>query len=370
MKLNDIHEAGSYLILAFQKGIGDQLTCSSLIRNVARNRPGAAIDLAVFTKTGRDLYQYNPYIRNIHIIDMDYLDFFKIGGKYRLREKIEYVRTFRRFKYDAAYILGTKIRFALFTYLIGAKERIGYTAHHGFINRRRGLLLTKTGKSSLQKNIVERFLDLLAIDGMRIYDPAIELFLSKKEDRAAEDLFSSAGISPQDRVITMAPFASDAQKTWPLDRFWAVASHFAEKGYTVIILGSAQDRALVQKMPPPGHPHIIDYTGKLDILETAAVIKRGAFFLGNDSGCGHIAGAVRTNALILGFYLTRFWHPLSPSVKMIVKETGCTMCTFDSIKKCTDSARHTAPCFALISVREVVAAIEEQINGSRPSTAR
>ena len=290
-------------------------------------------------------------------------------GKYRIGEKIDYISRFRAFKYHKAYILGTKIRFALFAYLIGAKERIGYTAHHGFTNRRRGLLLTKTGNSSVKKNIVERFLDLLVIDGLQVYDPFIELFLSEKETETADAIFFLNNISSRDTVIAVAPCSSDMRRTWPLDRLWGVAQHFASKGYKVLILGSGQDRALIQKTPPSRHANIVDLTGKLTILETAAVIKRSTFFLGNDSGCGHIAGAVRTSSLILGYYVTNFWYPLSPTVKTIVKETGCKICTFDSIKKCTDGGTKTARCFSLITVDEVVRAVEESLGCSRSVAA-
>lgn len=361
MKFENKDHACSYLVLPFQKGIGDHLSCSSFIRNLARNRPDCPIDLAVFNKAGADLYRYNPYIRNIHLVDMHYLDFFKTRGKYRIREKIEYLGKFRSFKFDTAYILGTKIRFALFAYLIGAKERIGYTAHHGFTNRRRGLLLTRRGDSSLKKNVAERFLDLLAMDGMQIDDGSIELFLSEKEIKSAEDFLSSNRVAAGEKIIALAPFAADMRRTWPLDRVWTVAKHFAEKGYKVIILGSGQDRPLIQKTPPPDHPHIIDFTGKLEILETAAVIRRSTFFLGNDSGLGHIAGAVGTKSLILGYHVTTFWYPLSRSVKTIIKETGCTTCTFDSIKTCTEEGRKAAICFSLIGVDEVLNAIEARL---------
>ncbi len=364
MKMQDTGHRSSYLILPFQKGIGDQLSCSSLIRNLAQNRPESAIDLAVFNNEGQDLYRYNPYIRNIHLVDMQYLDFFKMRGKYQIRDKIDYLKKFRAYRYDAVYVLGTKIRFALFAYLIGAKERIGYTAHHGFTNHRRGFFLTKAGNSSLQKNIVERFLDLLVIDGMQIYNPTIELFLSEKENEAAERIFSSNCIGPGERVIALAPCAADMRRTWPLDRFWAVGEHFAKKGYKVVILGSSHDAALIQKAPPPDH-HIINLTGKADILETAALIKKSVFFLGNDSGCGHLAGAVRTDSLILGYYVTTYWYPLSPTARTIIKETGCRTCTFDTIKKCTGDGKKTARCFSMISVDEVVNAIEGRLSSSK-----
>ncbi len=351
----------SYLVIPFQKGIGDQLSCSSFVRNLAMNKPGSTIDLAVFNDEGRDLYRYNPYVRTIHVIDMQYLNYFRMNGSFRLQDKIKFIARFRKQHYHTVYLLGSKIRFALFAYLIGARERIGYISHHGFTNRRRGFLLTKIGDSCLERNIAERFLDLLAMDGMKIYDPFIELFLSQNESKEADCILSEMGIAPDEKVIALAPFASDPKKTWPLDRFWSVATHFAEKGFTTVILGSARDSEVLWNAHFGQHSRILDVTGKTSILQTAAIIKRCKLFLGNDSGLGHIAGAVRTNSLILGNKMTEYWYPLSPSVSTLIKRTNCPVCSFDTIRQCSKNGKDIVPCFAMITVDEVIQALEAKM---------
>lgn len=352
----------SYLVMTFgAKGVGDHVSCSSFVRNLAKNSPHAAIDVGVFSPVGMELFKYNPHVRNIHMLDMEYL---KVGGKYRCGEKARYISSFRCLNYDTVYILGTKFRHAVFAFLIGAEKRIGY------VNYRRGFLLTTKATEPLEKNIVERFLGLLTLDGLTVFDPTLELFISEKEAAAVERVFSERGIGSTDRTISLAPFAADMRRTWGLHRFWEIADRLAEEGWRVLVFGSSSDRELMRNVPLPQHPNIVDLTGKLTILETAAAIKKSAVFLGNDSGLGHIAGAVGTKALILGYYVTRTWYPLAPSVRTIIKEVGCTACNLNA---CTANNDEVPRCFSSIGVKEVVKKLSEMLaenSSSQVSTRR
>jgi ADP-heptose:LPS heptosyltransferase len=341
--------APAFLVMAFgAKGVGDHVSCSSFIRNLSQNRPDAAIDFGAFSRVGVELFKHNPYIRTTHLLDMDYL---KLGGKHGLRDKIAHLSAFRRQRYEKVYVLGTKFRHAVFARLTGAKERIGYE------NYRRGFLLTKTAAEPLEKNIAERFLDLLVLDGMQVRDPFIELFVSEQETGTVDRVFAESGITSRDKVLCLAPFAADMRRTWGLDRFWDVALHFAQNSrFKVVVLGSSADAEAMQASRPPEHPNVMNLLGKLTILETAAAIRRSDIFLGNDSGLGHIAGAVRAKALILGYFITRAWYPLSPTVRTIIKETGCTACDLNTCRKMTNGVPE---CFSTISVREVIATLED-----------
>jgi lipopolysaccharide heptosyltransferase II len=346
---NDIKEktSGKFtqcLVMAFgAKGVGDHISCSSFIRNLAQNHPEAIIDFGAFSSVGAELFKHNPYIRHIHVLDMDFL---KIGGKYSLLQKKRYIKGFRTYRYDRVYVLGTKFRHAVFAWLTGGKERIGYGNHH------RGFLLTKIGVEPVEKNVAERFLDILLLDGLCIFSPYIEMFLSDDEIAFAENLFRENGIVPGDTVVALSPFASDRRKTWGFERFWTVAERLAhEKDYKVIILGAPTDMQILNAYPLPKNPSIINLVGKLSILESAAIIKKSSFLLSNDSGLGHVAGAVGTKALILGTLMAKPWSPLASSVKMIIKDVGCTSC---DLNVCDKYEGDMPKCMETISVDEVI----------------
>ena len=332
------------------RGIGDHLTCSSFVRNLAQNFPGAAVDFGAFSKIGVKLFKYNPYIRNIHLLDMGYL---KLGGKYGFYDKIHYINAYRKIRYDAVYVLGSKFRHALFAYLTGARKRVGYRTYY------RDFLLTKKSVEPVEKNVTERYLDLLILDGLQVYDSNNDLFLTEKENFAVDQIFQEHGVFDGDLTIAIAPFAAEMWRTWGLSRFWETAQHLinTRSRCKILILGSSTDQAYLQSNPPPQHPSVVNLLGKLTILETAAAIKKSALFLGNDSGLGHIAGAVGTKALILGYYVTRVWHPIAPNVRTIIKDVGCTTCN-----PCTHTGAQHLQCFSAISANEVVDILTHMLN--------
>jgi ADP-heptose:LPS heptosyltransferase len=198
---------------------------------------------------------------------------------------------------------------------------------------------------------VERFLDLLILDGKKVFDPNIELFLSDRESAAARQALSGSGVRDDERLLALAPFAADLRRTWGLERFWQVAEHFSRQGFRIVVLGAAGERVHLDAHPLPPGIGAVDLVGKLGILETAAVIQRSAAFLGNDSGLGHVAGGVGTRALILGYFITRVWYPLAPSVTTIIKDTGCRSCNLDT---CLADGGTLPPCFAAIGIDEVI----------------
>ena len=353
MKTNSPHTAKhSFLVMTFgAKGIGDHVSCTSFIKNLARNRPDAAIDVGAFSPIGAEIFKHDPHIRDIHLLDMDYL---KIGGAYGCLDKARFISRFRSMHYDTIYVLGTKFRHAVFAFLTGARKRVGYANHF------RGFLLTKTGSEPVQKNIAERFLDLLVLNGMQVHDPWIEMYVSEAERIAVEKQYADQGIGPGDQILALAPFAADMRRTWGPGRFWQVAHHFAQKGKKVILLGSRQDWAALQKEPPPGHPNIIDLVGSLRVLETAVAIQKSALFLGNDSGLGHIAGAVGARTLIIGYHVTREWYPLAPLVRTIIRDT-CPAC---HVGDCYDRSGGKPECFSKVTVEEVITEVEGMLSAS------
>jgi len=132
-----------------------------------------------------------------------------------------------------------------------------------------------------------------------------------------------------------------------------------DKGYKVLILGASHDMSILHPNPFLKHPSIINLVGKLSILETAAVIKRSSLLLSNDSGLGHIAGAVGTKVVILGTLMAKQWYPLAKSVETISKDVGCTSC---DLKVCDKYEGGTPLCLGSISVDEVIQKLDYMLH--------
>jgi ADP-heptose:LPS heptosyltransferase len=90
-----------------------------------------------------------------------------------------------------------------------------------------------------------------------------------------------------------------AAKTWPQDRYAALANNLAGDFNGVILLGTESDQAVTAAIGRRLDIPFVDLAGKTTLLQVAAVLERSAFFVGSDSGLGHVAAGVATPTLTL-----------------------------------------------------------------------
>ena len=122
--------------------------------------------------------------------------------------------------------------------------------------------------------------------------PAPVLWTALRHECAADTLL------PTDApVLAIGPAANWRGKQWRAERFADLAHRLITgqgplAGARVAVLAAAHERA--QAVPllsavPTGR--VIDLVGRTDLLTAAAVLRRCAMFIGNDTGLTHIAAA-------------------------------------------------------------------------------
>ena len=122
--------------------------------------------------------------------------------------------------------------------------------------------------------------------------PAPYLFTNPEIEARATALTQGAG-----PILAIAPSANWIGKTWPSERFAAVARRLlgpggAMAGGRLMVLGAYRDRLdadPVKAAVPSGRQ--IDLVGAEDLLVCHAALKRARLFIGNDSGLMHLAAA-------------------------------------------------------------------------------
>jgi ADP-heptose:LPS heptosyltransferase len=108
----------------------------------------------------------------------------------------------------------------------------------------------------------------------------LELWLDREDDAFAARLLSGPGL-----YVAFAAGARDWPRRWPADRFAELARWLRERlGLIPVSLGARGDPRLDG----------IDMVGRTTLRQAAAVMKRCALFVGNDSGLMHVAAAVGT----------------------------------------------------------------------------
>jgi heptosyltransferase-3 len=136
---------------------------------------------------------------------------------------------------------------------------------------------------------------------------------------APEDERRAASLLPGGPWLVLGPTANWEPKVWPAERFVAVARALtgpggALAGARIAVLGGpgATERAMAEPVLA-ALPGAVDLVGTLSLPEVAAVLRRAALYLGNDSGLMHLAGAA--GAPVVGLFAqsdAREYGPAGP----------------------------------------------------------
>jgi ADP-heptose:LPS heptosyltransferase len=117
--------------------------------------------------------------------------------------------------------------------------------------------------------------------------------------------------------LLIHPGSGSVKKTWPLDRFLAVAERW--RGSIEFLLGPAEEeRGMGERIP--GRWGMLR---GLTIEGTARALASAALFLGCDSGMSHLAALCRTPSVVLfGPSDPAVWRPLGKRTTVIVSPDG------------------------------------------------
>ena len=120
--------------------------------------------------------------------------------------------------------------------------------------------------------------------------------------------------------------AGAAAKRWPPRHWRALIARFLDDGWRVIAVGGPEDASVAATVE--AHPGFRDWTGRLAVTETAALLERADLFIGSDSGPAHIAASAALASVILfsGTNRPRQWRPWSRRTLILRKRVPCRPC--------------------------------------------
>lgn len=119
----------------------------------------------------------------------------------------------------------------------------------------------------------------------------------------AHEATARALLPPGPPVLAIGPAANWPGKEWRAERFAELAARLTGPGgklagSRVAVLAASHERAATRPVLAAIAPgRSIDLVGRLDLLTAAAVLRRCAMFIGNDTGLMHIAAASSTPTL-------------------------------------------------------------------------
>jgi ADP-heptose:LPS heptosyltransferase len=256
--------------------IGDCVISSGVIREIARQVPGAQITVAC----GRPPA---PFFRSASGVErVIVLDKKKAAGHWLdLWAQVSGQR----------WSMVIDIRGSALAWLLRADRRIVYS---------------RKWETGLPK--VEMVTRLMGAD--RPLEPEIFLDDQARAEAAAVIDPQLAGGSGPGPILALAPIAHQPGKSWPSDSWGELVRRLMAEprfqGWRFMPVGGPGDH-------PPAAPALavagdrsVDFVGKGDILASAAAIDRATLFVGNDSGLMHVSAALGKPTLGL-FGPTEWW---------------------------------------------------------------
>lgn len=157
---------------------------------------------------------------------------------------------------------------------------------------------------------------------------------------------------PANILIAVAPGASFAHKTWPVDRFLSVCRQLRERfGAQFVVLGADIDRPLGATLQQGLEAGCLDLTGRTSVTQLAAILSNCQLFVGNDSGPVHVASAVGCPCITVTSALDfpGLWEPWKNREGVVRTRLDCEYCL--SLTCCP---LNTNACIQSIGISEVL----------------
>jgi heptosyltransferase-2 len=268
------HGSGRGILVFAAPALGDFVRCHSVIRILAERFPDSPIDV-VARQPGIEMAAFMPEVRT------------GIPETFRHRSldlpaRLALAGKLRRGGYKSAYLLQNSFKSALVPFLSLIPKRVGWATEFRF-----GLLTQRYFGMHKLPRMVDRVCWVAVEGDDKAYQQWPEPRLRIPDSHRAQFATLRGEARSKTPVITLAPGSTDPNKNWPIGHFADIARHFASRGVTVWIVGSAQERPLAQIIAQGAG--IEDRTGD-SVTTLALTIAASDVFIGNDSGPLHVAG--------------------------------------------------------------------------------
>ncbi|HEL2959855.1 glycosyltransferase family 9 protein [Stenotrophomonas geniculata] len=286
--------ASSSLCLLRLSALGDVTHVVPLVRTLQAARPDTPIHW-IIDKAGHKLLEGLPGV-TFHAYDKKS----GMAGVKELRKQLPPGR------FEALLQMQVAFRANLLSAFIPAERRIGYDRSrskdlHGlFINER---IPDRPGIHVL--DAIGSFCEPM---GLRQTEVSWDLAVPPAASEWAAAQWKDDGRP----VLMISPCSSHVRRNWYADRYAAVASHAAQRGWKVVLCGgrSELERSMADAILAQLDTPALDLVGKDTLKQLPALLARANLVMTPDSGPMHIANAM--GAKVLGLHAASNPHRSGP----------------------------------------------------------
>ncbi len=315
---NSLRNDGGRILIIQTAFIGDVILSTSLIGTLRNHLP--KVKITALTIPGNASILENQVDT---IIKFD-----KHDKKHLKQNWIETILKIRDSKFDVALIPHRSFRSGLLANRGNIPVRIGFSKGSGSIFH--------TTKIKYEKHLYECERNLKLLEPLEVVDSSgLPLLIPAESDnRFVMALIRKLGLKPG-KYAVFAPGSIWYTKRWVAEYYRKLAGLLQkEKKIDTVVVGGKEDSDL-------GNDIVINrefnLSGKLSLMQSAALIRDSAFLIAGDSAPTHLATAVRTNQIIIfGSTSPKFgFAPNIERAKIIeVEDLWCRPCTNHGRKRC------------------------------------
>jgi heptosyltransferase-2 len=370
--------------------LGDSVLTSPLVSQLRSAYPAATIDVLA-SPSNHEVFEADPRVNRVQMADRTWFErhpsrWGLLGEVWRLG------RSIRNEKYD----LGIDVRGDVLSILVlalgGIPRRVGWAMGGG------AFLLTDIADWVRGRHEVRSRLALLDQLGIQYQGPArvevhvndqdratVARFLAESWPRkttrrlevvvgagwrrvtydrrelrfeaphirtqvADPESLHAGRFGPLPPLLAVHLGAGTAAKRWPLEHWKTLIQQFLQDGWRVVVVGGPEDPPASQVLA--GHERLRDWTSRLTVTQTTALLERADLFIGADSGPAHLAASAGTLSVILfsGTNQPHQWRPWSRHSMILRHRVPCQPCH----QKVCPLADH--PCMSALEPDRVIRA--------------
>ena len=254
------------LVILKNRGMGDICVLISSIHEVSRKIGKPVTVLAQKNTKAQEILKYDPHVESV--IELDEKGIFNIVKKIKPQ------------KFDKSYIYSDSVRLFLISKISGIKENF----HYKFFSKK-GKNFFKTAKEFTEKTLNTKI------------NPQSKIYWNTQETEKIKRKFD---ISSSTKNIICGISASGPTKRWDIDKYIRLFEEINKKYKSrFFIAGGLDDQNLVKHVTNSSiGKNCISFLD-MSISETMPIIASSQYYIGNDTGWGHISSGLGLKCLFL-----------------------------------------------------------------------
>jgi lipopolysaccharide heptosyltransferase I len=359
------------ILLIKPSALGDVIHTLPVLAKLRARYPSARIDW-LLTPAIAELVRHHPDLSNV--VSFPRQEFARLGRSWSATATlIRLVAGLRRAHYDLVIDLHGQFRSALLTVASAARVRIGFDRprqkvrrvsrplvaeayRHGWMGAREGAWVVYSHRipiPTLDVHAVDRYLWLGPMLGLDERPPEFHVPIPAEAEGRMAGLLDQHGLGGKPLAV-LVPGTVWQTKHWRREGFEEVGRHLLATGRDVVVVGAAKEQALCQALAA-ACPGACDLCGRTTLSDLAALIKRSAICITNDSGAMHLSVALGKPVVSIFGPTDPVWvGPYRRPEAVVRAQVSCAPCYLRRLRHC----RHDHACMNQVTAAMVIERVE------------